>query len=215
VSNARVIIESTIATPDTLVYTEKGWYVSARTAKAGASYTCRAEIPDFPTISAQTTIPMPTVIDSISYTDLVGRDEEADKISSLEFRIRNDINTKRFWFVNLKIKGIGTDYDWETREWIEGLIVREKYWVKTYFNEHSGSGIGRNDTLMVELLNIDESYYRYMKQYYIYESAGYPSIGQSNQKYPMYSNVKNGLGLFTGMSVSRKEIAVKELAPNP
>jgi hypothetical protein len=189
---------------------------------------------------------MPTVIDSISYTDLVGRDEEADKISSLEFRIRNDINTKRFWFVNLKIKGIGTDYDWETREWIEGLIVREKYfymqagqdtvllneanpleifsnikmknelyWVKTYFNEHSGSGIGRNDTLMVELLNIDESYYRYMKQYYIYESAGYPSIGQSNQKYPMYSNVKNGLGLFTGMSVSRKEIAVKELAPNP
>lgn len=242
VSNARVIIESTDATPDTLVYTEKGWYVSERTAKAGASYTCMAEIPGYKTASAQTTIPVPTVIDSIKYIDLVGRDEEADKISSIQFRIRNNVNTQRYWQVNLKIKGIGMDYNWETREWSEGLIEREKYfymqagqdtvllheanplklfsnikmkseqyWVRTYYNEHSSSNIGKNDTIIIDLQNVDESYYRFMKQYYIYETSGFATIGQSQQFYSLYSNVKNGFGLFTGMSVSRKEI----VAPNP
>jgi hypothetical protein len=61
---------------------------------------------------------------------------------------------------------------------------------------------------MVELLNVDESYYRYQKQYYIYESAGYIDIGQSPQKYPLYSNVTNGLGVFTGMSKSIKELSL-------
>ncbi len=241
VSNARVIIESTVATPDTLIYTEKGWYVSERTVKVGASYTCRAEIPDFPTISAQTTIPAQTKIDSISYIDLVGRDEEGDKISSIQFRIRNNVAINSYWSFNLKVKGVYTRHNWDTDEMFDTLIVSDKYfymkaeqdsvllneanplevfsnskmkndqyWVRTYFNEHSGY-IGSKDNLVIELLNVDESYYRYMKQYYIYESASYPSIGQSNQKYPMYSNVKNGLGLFTGLSVTRKEIAAKEL----
>jgi hypothetical protein len=245
VTNARVIVESSDDVPDTLVYAEKGWYISARTVKAGASYTCWAEIPNYPTISAQTTIPAQTKIDSISYIDLVGRDEEGDKISSIQFRIRNNVAINSYWSFNLKVKGVYTRHNWDTDEMIDTLIVSDKYfymkaeqdsvllneanplevfsnskmkndqyWVRTYFNEHSGY-IGSKDTLVIELLNVDESYYRYMKQYYIYESASYPSIGQSNQKYPMYSNVKNGLGLFTGLSVTRKEIAAKELAPNP
>jgi len=240
VSNARVIIESTVATPDTLVYTEMGWYVSARTVKVGASYTCRAEIPGFPTISAQTTIPAQTKIDSISYIDLVGRDEEGTQISSIQFRIRNNVAIKSYWSFNLKVKGVYTRHNWETDEMYDTLIVSDKYfymkaeqdsvllneanplevfsnskmkndqyWVRTYFNEHSGY-IGSKDTLVIDLLNVDVSYYRYVKQYYIYESAQYPSIGQSNQKYPMYSNVKNGLGLFTGMSVTRKNFTLKD-----
>ena len=236
VSNARVIIESNVATPDTLVYAQKGWYVSARTVKVGVNYTCKAMIPGYSTITAQTTIPTQTEIDSIVYIDLAGRDEEGDKISSLQFRIKNKLSSKSFWGVNLMVKGFGIDYNWDTNERIEGVFEREKnffmkaeqdsvllneanplelfsnskmkddqYWVRTYFNEYNGSDIGKNDTLIIELQNVDETYYRYIKQYYIYESAQYPSIGQSNQKYPMYSNVKNGLGVFTGMSVSRKK----------
>jgi len=240
VSNAWVIIESSVDTPDTLVYTEKGWYVSARTVKVGASYTCRAEIPNFPIISAQTTIPARSEIDSVAYIDLVGRDEEGDKVSSIQFRIRNNAAIKSFWSFNLKVKGVYTRHNWETGEMYDTLIVSDKYfymkaeqdsvllneanplevfsnskmkndhyWVRTYYNEHSGY-IGSKDSLVIELLNVDESYYRYIKQYYIYESAQYPSIGQSNQKYPMYSNVKNGLGLFTGMSVTRKNFTLKD-----
>jgi hypothetical protein len=238
VPNARVIIESSVAAPDTLIYTDEGWYISARTVKAGASYSCKAEIPGYSTISAQTTVPTRTPIDSVAYFDLVGRDEEGGKISSVQFRIQNNVAIKSFWSFNLKVKGIGTDYNWETKEWTEGVIVQEKYfymkaeqdsvllneanplevfsntkmkndryWVRTYLKEHYGPEIGEKDTVVIELLNVDESYYRYAKQYYIYESASYPNIGQAQQFYPLYSNVKNGLGVFTGVSVTRKELA--------
>lgn len=239
VSNARVIIESSVDSPDTLIYTEKGWYVSTRTVKVGVSYTCRAEIPNYTTMSAQTTIPPRTPIDTVAYFDLVGRDEEGDKISSIQFRISNNAAIKSFWRVNLKVKGIGRDYNWETNEWIEGLIVSDKdffmkaeqdsvllneanplelfsnskikneqYWVRTYLNEHNGPDIGEKDTLIIDLLNVDESYYHYLKQYYIYESAGYTDIGKTPQKYPLYSNVTNGYGVFTGISVTRKELVL-------
>ena len=56
---------------------------------------------------------------------------------------------------------------------------------------------------------MDESYYKYIKQYYIYESAGNVNIGQSYQKYPLYSNIKNGLGMFSGISVTKKELIIK------
>ena len=60
---------------------------------------------------------------------------------------------------------------------------------------------------VVVLKSVDESYYRYLKQLYIYETSGYVTIGQAQQFYPLYSNVKNGLGVFTGVSVTRKELA--------
>jgi hypothetical protein len=126
VENALVIIESSDDSPDTLIYTEKGWYISVRTVKAGVTYTCKATIPDYPLVTAQTTVPLPTEIDSIVYNDLVGRDEEGTKISSVEFRIRNNLNTKKFWGVKFKVKGFGKEYNWEKQEWFEGLIVRDK-----------------------------------------------------------------------------------------
>ena len=244
VSNALVVIESSEDATDTLVYTQKGWYVSPRTVKTGVSYTCSAEIPGYTTMTAHTTVPVPTEIDSIAYIDLAGRDEEGNKISSIQFCISNNVNTENFWEVQLKVKGIGREYNWETKESIEGLIVRDKYfymkaeqdsvllneanplelfsnskiindqyWVRTYYNENYGPIIGENDTLIIELHTVDKSYYRYEKQFYIYESAQYPSIGQSAQKYSLFSNVKNGLGLFTGMSITRNEIASKKLTP--
>ena len=81
----------------------------------------------------------------------------------------------------------------------------DRHWIKLYFSE-SYFSFGRTDTLFLELLNIDESYYHYHKQYYIYESAGWGGLGSSPQRYPLYSNITNGLGIFTGVSVTRKEL---------
>jgi len=246
VSNARVIIESTIATPDTLVYTEKGWYVSERTVKAGASYTCRAEIQGFSTVSASTFVPLHSEIGEVIYTDLASRGEEGEKISSFEFTIANNKIQRQYWLVQLVSEGLQTDFNPETNEFFEyygdseeyiymlagqdsvllyeanpltlfsnNRIKGDSYKVKFYLNSNYTNLDDSNYTPILVIKSVDESYYRYVKQYYIYESAQYPDIGQSNQKYPMYSNVKNGLGLFTGLSVTRKEIAFKELSPNP
>ena len=242
VKNALVIIESNVDTPDTLVYTQKGWYISARTVKAGKSYTCKAIIPGYNTISASTTVPLTTEVRTVIFTDLASRGEEGEKISSFEFTIANNKTQKQYWMVQLVNEGLKSDYNFETGEWIEyygdeeeyiymlaeqdSVLLNEanpltlftnkfmkgdSYKVKFYINSNSTHLEDRSGNYYILLYTVDETYYRYLKQYYIYESAQYPSIGQSNQKYQMYSNVKNGLGLFTGMSVTRKVIS----APNP
>ncbi|MDD4107708.1 MAG: DUF4249 domain-containing protein [Prolixibacteraceae bacterium] len=236
VDNALVVIEDQNKTIDTLTYTDEGWYVSPRIVKAGNSYTCRVDIPGFNTMMAQTTVPLPTEIDSIIFTDLASRGQEGEKVSSVAFRLRNNIETERFWEVKFKKRWFGLLYDWDLENRVEKSQVDEAYifmqaeqdsvllseanpltvfcnremkserhWIKFYFSE-SYFSFGRTDTLFIELQNIDESYYRYHKQYYIYESASWGGLGSSPQRYPLYSNVTNGLGIFTGMSVTKKNL---------
>lgn len=235
VPNAQVIIENNVDAPDTLKYSEKGWYVSPVLVKAGLSYSCRVNIPGFPQMSAQTSVPEPGGIDSVVFVDLAGRGEEAEKISSVEFRIPNNRNKKQFWEVRLESEGMKSDYNFETGEWREyygseneyiymlagqdSVLLSEAnpltvfsnrkmkmnfYKVKFYFNENYTSFYS-NETPYLILRSVDESYYKYVKQYYIYVTAGEINIGQSAQKYPLFSNVKNGLGMFTGMSVTKQK----------
>ena len=236
VDNALIVIEDQNRAIDTLRYSDEGWYVSPRIVKAGYSYTCRVNIPGFNTMMAQTTVPLPTEIDSIIFTDLAGRGQEGEKVSSVAFRLHNNIETERFWEVKFKKRWFGLLFDWNLEDWVERSQVEEayifmkaehdsvllcepnpltvfsnremksdRYWIKLYFSE-SYFSFGRTDTLFLELLNIDESYYHYHKQYYIYESAGWGGLGSSPQRYPLYSNITNGLGIFTGVSVTRKEL---------
>lgn len=242
VEDALVTIENQDEVRYTLQYIDKGWYGSPHRVKAGESYTCKAEIPGFNTIvMAHTTVPLPTKIDSIIFTDLAGRGEEGEKISSVEFLLQNDMQSEKFWEVKLKVRTFGTYYDWETNEQKEGFQIDEKYifmraeqdsvllseanplmvfsnkkmktdkhWIKLYFSEYSNY-FSKTDTLFVELRSIDKSYYNYQKQYYIYESASWGGIGTSPQRYPLYSNIANGLGVFTGSSITRKDIKNEEI----
>ena len=186
----------------------------------------------------QTTVPEPTGIDSVIFTDLAGRGEEGEKISSVEFRISNNPNKKQFWEVQLVSEGLKSDYNFETGEWVEyfgseneyiymlagqdSVLLNEAnpltvfsdsimkmnfYSVKFYFNANY-TQFGSSDIPYIMLRSVDESYYKYLKQFYIYNSASEINIGQSSQKYPLYSNVKNGLGMFSGISASKKELII-------
>ncbi|MDX9696832.1 MAG: DUF4249 domain-containing protein [Bacteroidales bacterium] len=236
VSNAQVIIENCLDTPDTLIYTKKGWYTSSRIVKAGISYSCKVSIPNFPQMSAQTTVPIPTEIDSVIFTDLAGRGQEGEKISSVEFFIKNNPAQKQYWEVELVTEGLITEYNFETKEFEEyygirkeemymisgqdtvllneaspltlfsnKLMTKNSYKVKFYINE-GYTKLNGGVIPSIVLRSVDESYYKYVKQYYIYESASEINIGQSSQRYPLYSNIKNGLGIFTGISASKKEL---------
>lgn len=238
ISDAQVIIESSIDTPDTLFYAEKGWYVSSSIVKTGISYSCKVNVTGFPQMSAQTTVPEPTGIDSVIFTDLAGRGEEGEKISSVEFRISNNAVKKLFWEVKLVSEGLKSEYNVETGKWIEYFGVENEYIymlagqdsvliteanpltvfsnirmktnfyrLKFYFNANY-TQFGSSDIPYIMLRSVDESYYKYLKQLYIYNSASEINIGQSSQKYPLYSNVKNGLGMFSGISTTKKELII-------
>jgi len=180
---------------------------------------------------------LPTVIDSVQYTDLALRGEEGEKISSVEFRIQNDLQSSKFWSLELKIKGVGTHYNYETDEFIESYyekdgdlyikpeqdlvflfepnplsifsnkkIKKDTHWVKFYINERYNSFSNGRDTFIIVLNNIDESLYKYQKQYYIYQSSSSSALGNSQQNYNLYSNINNGLGVFTGTSITKKDV---------
>jgi hypothetical protein len=235
VDNAIVIIQNQDETHDTLLYADEGWYVSPRIVKAGYSYTCKVDVPGYNIMTAHTTVPRPTEIDSVIFTDLAGRGQEGEKVSSVAFHLRNDMQNQKFWEVKLRKRWFGMDYDWDAGVWVErqqvsdGYITMqveqdpvllseanpltvfcnrkmnsESHWMKFHFSEYYFS-YGSSDTLFIELINIDESYYRYLKQYYIYQSANVGGIGTTPQRYPLYSNVTNGLGIFTGVSVTKKD----------
>jgi len=241
--NAQVVIKSNESGSDTLIYIENGWYVSPKVVKAGESYTCKVNIPGFPQMSAQTTVPEPTVIDSVVFTDLASRGEEGEKISSVEFNISNNLSKKLFWQVQLISEGFKTDYDFENNKWIEyygienetiymlagqdtillneanpltlfsnKLMKKNTYKVKFYINENY-THLNSDQTPYILLRTVDESYYKYLKQYYIYESAGNTDIGKAPQKYPLYSNVTNGLGVFAGFSTTRMKLEIRTPTP--
>lgn len=233
VDNALVIIESTAKGTDTLIYTTQGWYVSSRQAKSGETYTCKVFIEGFPMLSAVTTVPETTNFDSIVFTEFAGRGTEGEKISSIEFQIPNDLTKRLYWQVQLIAQGNFAYYDFENNELVHYFGDEEKYifmlagqdsvllneanpltvfsnkkmkcndyTVKFYVNEYS-TNLNYDYNFYIVLSSIDESYYKYIKQYYIYETSEYYNLGKSPQRYPLYSNVNNGYGIFTGISKTR------------
>lgn len=241
VENAQVIVLGDNSSPDTLRYTQKGWYSSTRTVKAGETYECIATIPGYLPLSARTTVPEPTEIDSTIFTDLVGRSEDGRKVSSMEFRLKNKPDKALFWDFSFKARGIKMEYDFDTKEESEEFRVWSGYftmkaeqdsvflyepnplqvfsnrkmtgnhhWVKFYFNEKNIYYRPGKDTVFIELRSIDQSLYDYQKQLYVYGSGGGSVLGSAYQNYPLYSNIKNGLGVFSSFTVSRKDIELKE-----
>ncbi len=240
VDNARVIIESIQNAPDTLSYSEKGWYVSPCKVLTGETYTCKVSIPGYNLMTAHTTVPVPTDFDSIVFTDVASRGEEGEKISAIEFRIQNNPAEKQFWEVQLITSGWREMYDFDLHDYVTVFKTEEKYiymlagrdsvllnepnpltvfsnkkinnnsyTAKFYLNERYNN-FSRDETPYIQLKTVDASYYNYIKQYYLYEMAGGVDIGKGSQKYPLYSNVTNGQGVFMGISVTRKRVILPE-----
>ena len=70
--------------------------------------------------------------------------------------------------------------------------------------------INESDNFYIELRSVDESYYRFQKQVYLYKISGGTGFSTATHSYPLYSNVENGLGILTSFSMVRKRIELKK-----
>ncbi len=239
IDNALVVLSDQHNLLDTLKYVNDGWYKSENYAKAGSTYTCIANIPSFKALSAKTTVPYKTEIDSVVFTKAAKLGQEGENISSVSFLVRNNQCSDSFWDVKLKIRGLREDFDDEEGESVEKLLERDvyiemeigqdsvmlheanpltvfsnrkmksdTYWLEFSFNERY-YWLDDRDTMLVELNAIDESYYMHQKQYYLYESSSWNTLGSASQRYPLYSNVNNGLGLFSSSNTTLKIVKTK------
>lgn len=232
VENAIVILFSKGLT-DTLLHDKVGWYKSDQTAMAGQLYRCVISIPGYDTVSAETIVPKPTEISNIQFTDFAGLTNEGEKISSYRVTISNDTAQSMYWDVRMIEEGIHTMFNWDTQKLEERFFANyfsiymipgkdivmlneaspltifsnqmmdeNRYDITFYYSEELRSGYDN----YIELRSIDRSYYEFQKQYYLYYTADFDQIGSSPQNYPLYSNVTNGLGIFTAYSATRWNI---------
>lgn len=236
VANAQVVIASSTGISDTLKYTKKGWYASILKASVGVTYTCKADIPGFKQVQAQTTVPDYSFIYDLLFTEFALLGNEGSIISSYEFTIPTNKPAERHWQIRLVNEGYDYEFNSETKEmtkyptWNDQYIYmmperdsvllteaepltvfsnnkmdKDTYRVKFYINSYS-DGFQPSRGNHIEVRSVDESYYKYQKQLYLYYSSEYDELGSSPQTYPLYSNVTNGLGIFTSFSAYRKSV---------
>ena len=233
VDNAIVVLQGVSGLSDTLLYDNSGWYESAQTAKAGQSYHCAVTIPGYDVVSAEAFVPNPTEILQVHFTDFAGFTSDGEKISSYRVTISNDSSQNRYWDVRMIEEGVHTVFNWDTQKLEERFSARyysidmalgndivmlneanpttifsnkmiegNRYDFTFYYSEELSSEYD----YYLEFRNVDKSYYEFQKQYYLYYTADFDQIGSSPQNYPLYSNVTNGLGIFTAYSATRWNI---------
>jgi hypothetical protein len=239
ISNATVIVCSDNILNDTLAYNGNGWYLSNKKAKPNVHYHCMAYVPGYEPVYAYTTIPDSTKIHQVKYTEIDGVSDEGEALSSFKVYFNNDSAKLLFWEIRMITVGEIDHYNFQTQEWnyewrtVQNPILIEtkndsvfvteasplnffaniympsgRYGIKFYINR---SFEFENDhDYYIELRSVSESYYKYHKQLYLYNTAQYESLASTNQRYMLYSNVSNGLGIFSSFSSVRTKINIDQ-----
>jgi hypothetical protein len=204
VSNALVIIKSNNKT-DTLKFINNGWYGCSTTVLTGSTYTCTVDVPGYKQVSATTTVPHITLVNDVKYTEITGKGDYNENISSFDFSIPNDTTKELFWEVRFTYNNdfyFKADQDsvmlteaFPMNVFSNKKMKKNEYRGKFFFSNSNGGYPFRN--YFIELRSVDVSYYKYQKQLFLYQTGGYTGLGSSTQTYPLYSNVTNGYGIFT------------------
>ncbi len=214
IPNAQVIIESSLGASDTLKYTKKGWYTSKLIAKVGVTYTCKVNIDGYKQVVAQTTIPDYTTIYDLKFTQLAGLGSQGGIVSSFEFTIASNKSHNCYWevfFDNFQIYMLPERDSVLITEAMPLTVFSNKkmkdetYKVK-FFLESYGNVFEPNTRQHITIRSVDESYYKFQKQYFLYSTSQYQDLGSSPQTYPLYSNVTNGLGIFTSYTSTSRAV---------
>ncbi len=212
VSNALVIIKSDNKT-DTLRYIKNGWYGCSTTVMAGKTYICTVDVPGYLQVSAVTTVPYYTYVYDVKYTEIAGKGDYSENISSFEFSIPNDTTKELFWEISFSYNNyisFKTEQDSVMLAEAQPMNVfsnkkmkKDKYRGKFFF---SNNGYNPKFNSFIVLRSVNASYYKYQKQLYLYNTGGYTGLGSSTQTYPLFSNVTNGYGIFTSYSTFYKSL---------
>lgn len=212
VSNALVIIKSDSKT-DTLRYIKNGWYGCSTTVLSGLTYYCKVDVPGYTQVSAVTTVPFYTYVYDVKYTEIAGKGDYNENISSFEFSIPNDTTKELFWEISFSYNNyisFKTEHDSVMLAEAQPMNVfsnkkmkKDKYRGKFFF---SNNGYNPKFNSFIVLRSVNASYYKYQKQLYLYNTGGYTGLGSSTQTYPFFSNVTNGYGIFTSYSTFYKSL---------
>ncbi|HEX2921627.1 MAG TPA: DUF4249 family protein [Bacteroidales bacterium] len=200
-----------------------GLYVSSIVTQPSKKYSCMVNIPGYPVINCYDSVPEIPDILGIEHIDVAGKNKEGYTYPAIKITFKNDPLNRQYFEIVLRL--LHRDYETlaslETitdpvllNEGLPLLLFSNEYISETtytmlinYFTgnlSNSGGGGMHTDLfpLIVELRSVSNSYYKFMKQKYLYELGRYPEFMSGTVKaLPLYSNVIGGYGIFSGYSV--------------
>jgi hypothetical protein len=206
---------------ETVINGENGMYISSIRVESGKKYSCEIDIPGHETLKCETTIPLPARILNITHKDLAYTNEEGTVFPSVEITFENNTNTSEYFEIIIKTMRTWDDEQHNIYAWLVGvddpILINEGLPIAVFGDElitdsiytmslnYSTGGASWNiaDTYpyIVELRTISYTYYKYLKQLYLFEQAvNNENLTGSSAPMQIYSNIENGYGIFAGYS---------------
>jgi len=212
--------------------TGNGYYETEIRAKAGSIYRFEAEVPNFPTVNAWDTLPVPVPILFVERIDHAGLDDQGNNYPAV--LITFPVNPKKIQYLQVEAKLNFKENQWDSWQIInyndpvllaEGLpmavfstacIQDSTYTLKIDYDTMHWTCDQRGCRMLmypicIELRSISYSYYQYLKQLYLYNSGRFPEFQFAPYKaFPLYSNVNNGMGVVAGYSSYLSDVIIPE-----
>jgi hypothetical protein len=222
VNNAEVLLSVDGQFRERLTYSEKGIYLSTVVAEQGRKYGCVVNVPDFKTVTCSDSIPAAAVLSDISYIEKAGKNEEGSTYQAVKFTFTNNSESRQYYEVIIHLVSQRFEKQAYLEKITDRLILNEGLPIALFSNslingssytmtinfssgeDSSINGQPQSDLypVVIELRSVSSEYYKFMKQKYLYDKGRYPEfMAASVSSFPIYSNVKNGYGIFGGYSL--------------
>jgi len=217
IADARVVISTGENDTAALTYTANGSYSNpAVIPEPGKVYRITVDVDGYPQATAQDSLPRPVFVDSVTYTARAGKYDDGIDFNrySVWFRdipgrtwysvqiLKGDTveNKLEYWAIDIfstdpviSAEGItGEDYN----SWFvfsDTLISNRVYCLKI----DAGSDYD-TEKARVLLVSGTYPYYQYLKRLIRNDSYSWEDPFKPYNPVPLYSNIKNGLGVFAG-----------------
>lgn len=199
-------IDGTFA--QTLQYTQKGIYQANHRVKPSHQYKCVLNYPNSPAVAASCTVPKATPFNKIQLIYHGWIDETGETQPTIVFTIPNDTTTTQYFDVWARIfyRSKGSNENFRFRNYHQVFLFNTEHQKSTVVSKHlefSRNSYSPNYeyAYIFELRSVTYGYYRYAESLKLYNQGRFPEFNTSSpEPFNLYSNVKNGYGIFAAYS---------------
>jgi hypothetical protein len=220
--NAQVQLYVDDVFKELLTSTGNGIYTSTTIVEPLIKYECRVDIPGYETVICSNSIPKPSHLWDIIHISVAGKDQEGMTYPAVKFTFSNTKNEKSYYEARIRLIEYGSEYIPDMYNIVDPVLLNEGLPLSVFSNElitdtaytmtinyiTGSAGSSNGETIhtilypfILEVRSVSYEYYQFARQKYLYDTGRFPKFGlSSNQAFQLYSNVKNGYGIFAGYS---------------
>lgn len=219
IPNARVTISANGKSIGTLTYMEKGIYRNPTILpQPGMLYQLTVEVEGYPQANAQDSLPHPVSIDSVTYSPKAGKYDDGIDYDQYSVWFQ-DIPGKTWYTIQISSYEIFSTDPVIAAEGMTGedFVTWFAFSDTLFSNQHYGLKINMGDYYddmdkrRILLTSGTYHYYQYLKRLLKHDSYSWQDPFKPYNPFPLYSNVKNGLGVFAGFRCRPYDLNI----PNP